>query len=342
MNNEFNGMMPQDFVETARRAVAACEGKHISEQAVILAENGFLGICASEDAAGLGLPIAFAVPVVSEAGAGLLKFPLIETMLLATSLSKSAHLDANAIIAGEKIATVAWKGSVSCAVSQSGFKVDGVVASAPLAHDAHVVLVRSEDGRGIIVNTSAHGVSIEPQLHSLDEAYPEFRLRFTDVLVDENAILSAETMQEIDDQALILRAASILGSAQFCLDAAQEHATTRKQFGKPLIAYQAIRHQLARQKLMLESSRVLLGRAVAQGAMLHSVRSAFAVAITGGIAIAEGAIQIHGGMGFTWEVPLHFHLRHIRTLDAQGNASENLDNLTKTYIDALPASGVAA
>ena len=120
---------------------------------------------------------------------------------------------------------------------------------------------------------------------------------------------------------MVLRAAAILGSAEACLALAQEHASTRRQFGRALSYNQAIRHALARHKLGLEGIRQAITRSLFAEAGALERDAAFLAAASYGVAISEGALQIHGGMGFTWDVPVHRHLRRIRALQAQGDAS---------------------
>ncbi|HWK66871.1 MAG TPA: acyl-CoA dehydrogenase family protein [Rhizobiaceae bacterium] len=340
MELEFNGMTPADFIDTARRAIAACEGKTMTEQAALLAGDGLLGICAPEGAGGLGMPLAFAVPVAQAGGGSLLAFPLIEMLVIARCLS-AAHEGVAAAASGAKIVTVAWQGAANLAASGSGFVVSGTVGRAPFAESADVIVARVLDGRGVIIDRRNAGVSVG-QTQTIDVIHPEFRVSLDGVAVAAGDILTADEMAELDRSACILRAAAIIGSADFCLATAQEHATTRKQFGKPLIANQAIRHHLARHKLALESARVVLGQAVSANGSPFSARAAFQAAVTGGILVSEGAIQIHGGMGFTWEVPLHFHLRHVRALEAQGDQAGNLDRLAEDYIAGFEPKSDAA
>ena len=142
--------------------------------------------------------------------------------------------------------------------------------------------------------------------------------------------------------ASVLRAAAILGSAEVCLTLAQEHASTRRQFGRALSYNQAIRHALARQKLGLEGIRHAITRSVGDEAGTLQRDVAFLAAGVYGSAVSEGALQIHGGMGFTWDVPVHRHLRRVRGLQAQGEASGAMAALGRRYIDAIaPASDAA-
>ncbi|BCH21089.1 acyl-CoA dehydrogenase family protein [Mesorhizobium sp. L-8-3] len=338
---QFNGMTPADFEDTARRAVAACEGKSLARQAALLAADGLLSICVPEAAGGMGLPIGFALPVAEAGGRALLRFPMIETLLVASSLAEALEPAAR-VAAGGAVATVAWKGRVARSPAGDRISLSGSVGSAPFADGADFALLRTDDGCGVLVDLRVAGASVRAHRNSLDVVHPEFTIVLDKVEIGQADLVSAETMDRIERDALLLQAAATVGSAEFCLAAATRHATDRKQFGKVLIGNQAIRHGLARQKLALESARVALGHAAAGQGSPHAARIAFLAAVTGGVAVAEGAIQVHGGMGFTWEVPLHFYLRHIRSLEAQGDAAGNLDRLAEAYVAGIAPALEAA
>jgi alkylation response protein AidB-like acyl-CoA dehydrogenase len=145
-------------------------------------------------------------------------------------------------------------------------------------------------------------------------------------------MLDAAAWAALAEDAELLRGALILGAAERCLDLAVAHVTDRRQFGRPLAAFQAMRHLLARQKLALEGIRGALTRAAAADAAPIARRAAFLAAAALGPQIAEAAIQAHGGMGFTWDIPLHRYLRRIRSLEAQGGAARLREALAAALI----------
>jgi alkylation response protein AidB-like acyl-CoA dehydrogenase len=300
-----------EFAETARRALAACAGLDIPGQARRLAEDGMLGVLAAEEAGGLGLDLRYAVPVATAAGTGLIGFPLVETMLLAASLPKLAE----SVASGELTVTVAWAGRAA----HSGGRVNGTVGRAPCAEQCGAVLVRTNDGGAALVRTQDAGVSVSAA-PTLDVDAPEYEVTLSGA--EPIAILSADAADSLWSDALVLRAAAMLGAAEACLAMATEHVSTRQQFGRKLVAFQAIRHALARQKLGIENIRAAIDRSLAlTGAEARRARLvAFAAASQWGPAAVENALQLHGGMGFTWEVPIHRHLRQMRSWEAQGGA----------------------
>ena len=323
MDAEFR---PAEFGDSARRAVTACAGLEVGAAAARLAEDGLLGVLAPEAAGGLGLGLRFAVPVMEAAGHGLLAFPLLESLLLAATLPELGQ----AVAAGELAATVAWAGSATL----RGGRLTGVVGRAPCAAGCGAVLVRVAGGGGALVRTNATGVTLAPA-PTLDVDAPEYELTLSEVEPAE--WLDEAAVTRLDEDALVLRAAATLGAAEACLARATEHVSTRQQFGRPLIAFQVLRHALARQKLGIENIRAVLLRAVAATHGADGVRArrvAFIGACQWGPAAVESALQLHGGMGFTWDVPVHRHLRQARSWEAQGNVRAVREALAGTLLDS--------
>jgi alkylation response protein AidB-like acyl-CoA dehydrogenase len=337
------GLQPEDFTSTAARAVGACAGLSPREQAARLAGDGLLGVVAPEDVGGLGLPVSFAVPVVAAANAGLLEFPILETIVLSRCLRGSMPRIAEAVVTAKALATIAWNGAV--VAERRGTEtvvLSGSLARAPCAADVDHVLVRVGESAAALVPLGAEGVSVETA-SGLDLTAPEHGMHLDNVLLSRDCLLPEGAWTELNADATILRAAAILGSAETCLGLAQEHASTRRQFGHALSYNQAIRHALARHKLGLESVRHAITRALGDEASARERDAAFLAASTYGASICEGAVQIYGGMGFTWDVPLHRHLRRIRSLQVQGNASGTLAALGRRFVaEVAPAIEITA
>ncbi|WP_426954342.1 acyl-CoA dehydrogenase family protein [Muricoccus radiodurans] len=318
------GLDPAEFADSAARAVAACAALDPAGRAARLAEDGLLGVLAGEEVGGLALEPRFAVPILQAAGAGDLAFPLLETLLLARHLAGPAPDIAAALIAGEVRGTIAWAGTAHPDLT-------GTVGRAPMARGADWVLVRVADGAALL---PAASLTLSDAI-GLDETVPEQTVALSGA--PPAARLDGNTWAALTEDALVLRAALILGAAETCLGLAVEHVSTRRQFGKPLVANQAMRHLLARHKLALEGLRGAITRATTSASDatgLLARRAAFLTAAAQGPLIAEGVIQAHGGMGFTWEVPVHRHLRRIRALEAQGDAPRLREAVAAALIDA--------
>jgi alkylation response protein AidB-like acyl-CoA dehydrogenase len=297
------GLDPAEFAESARRVVDACAGKDAAGCAALLGEAGLLGVLAPEEAGGLGLPPRFALPVLQAAGAGDLAFPLLETLLLARHLAGPAPEVAAALVAGTARGSIAWAGS------------GPMVGRAPMGEGAEWLLVRTESGAALLTGAA---LACRPG-PGMDVSVPEYEVEVAGAAA--SVMLDAAAWAALAEDAALLRCALILGAAEHCLDLAVAHVTNRRQFGRPLASFQAMRHLLARQKLALEGIRGALTRAAAADAAPIARQAAFLAAAALGPQIVEAAIQAHGGMGFTWDIPLHRYLRRIRSLEAQGEAA---------------------
>lgn len=310
-----------EIARTAARACQACAALGPAAAARRLGGDGLLGVLAPESVGGLGLPLSAAAPVVAAAEAALLPFPLVET-LLAARLLAGRHADiAAAIAAGEAICTAAPAGTLRA----SGGRVSGVVGRAPLGGAARWLLAPLEGGGAALLDLAAPGATAEEE-RGLDLERPVARVMVEAAapaaLLPDDAALSA-----FRADALLLRAAGALGAAEHCMDRAIEHVTNRRQFGRTLVSFQGLRFELARHKLALEGARAALAHALAiagqdprgEDVARLVARSACAEAAP---FIVEGAIQLHGGMGFTWDLGLHRHLRRVKdaaaALDAIG------------------------
>lgn len=305
------------FAETARRAVTVCAGLSTASIAQRLAEDGLLGILAPEVAGGLGLGAAYALPAMHAAGAGLLGFPLLETLLLGAALGDTP--ESAALVAGQALGTIAWAGRATLAQG----RLHGTVGRAPLAGQAMLLLVAVEDGAALL-RVNDPGVAVAAAA-GLDVDAPEHEVTLHGAV--PIARIGVDAFARLREDALLLWSAAIEGATEACLDLAVAHTGTREQFGKALVSFQVLRHALARQKLGLEHIRATIARSLMlagsnAGEARLARRAAFVAATRFGAEAVESALQLHGGMGFTWDIPLHRHLRRIRTWQAQGASND--------------------
>ena len=186
------GLQPSEFAVTASRAVADCAALGLREQARHLANDGLLGVIASQEVGGLDLPLAFAVPVVAAAGSGLLGFPLMEALLLGRALQGSLPRAAEGVVTGEMLATIAWQGSVSAEREGESIVLNGWVARAACAAEADSLLVRVGTGAAALVPTDSEGVVIE-DASGLDLTVPEHSVRLQGVTIPAASVLPEST-----------------------------------------------------------------------------------------------------------------------------------------------------
>lgn len=205
--------------------------------------------------------------------------------------------------------------------TESGFRIDGVKDRVEAGADAGLVLVVAESEgrlRQFLVPTDADGVSVEPQV-SVDLVKRYARVRFDGVAVDDSAAVgtAAQTPALIERQsqiAMVLQCAEVVGILDTVLDFTIQWAFDRHSFGRPLASYQALKHRFADLKMWLEACRATTRAAVAAVAsrspgtdMAVSVAKSYVGERAPGM--IQDCIQLHGGIGVTWEHDLHLFLR---------------------------------
>jgi len=316
MSRQEDSLRPEEFAEAAAAAVNDVLGRGVRDTAAVLAAAGLFGVCAQESRGGLGLGLTFGVPVCEAAGSLQLHFPLVQQMVLAKAFADSDI--AQALVAGEKIATIAWQGSLA----------EKIASHASYADACDWVLVADEEGASLLesgsLNMQANG--------TMDPEYPQFDIDLANAVV--KARLSAEAFATLKDDALVLYAGLINGLSTEALTRTALYTSTRVQFARPLSAKQVVRHTLARMKLLQETSTAALRRALLTNEFGESrdVAPAFSGALGNAVFIIEKAIHLHGGMGFTWELPLHYSLREVRKIEAAFNNGRRLESLGAQFI----------
>ncbi|WP_226817178.1 acyl-CoA dehydrogenase family protein [Advenella sp. FME57] len=316
MSRQEESLRPEEFAEAAVAAVSDVLDRGVRDTATVLAAAGLLGVCAQESRGGLGLGLAFGVPVCEAAGSLQLHFPLVQQMVLAKAFADSDI--AQALIAGEKIATIAWQGSVA----------EKSASHASYADACDWILVADETGASLLETASlrlqANG--------TMDPEYPQFDVDLASAVV--KARLSADAFATLKDDALVLSAGFINGLSAEALTRTAQYTSTRVQFARPLSAKQVVRHTLARMQLLHETSTAALRRALLTNEFGASrdVAPAFSGALGNAVFIIEKAIHLHGGMGFTWELPLHYSLREVHKIEAAFNNGRRLEGLGAQFI----------
>jgi alkylation response protein AidB-like acyl-CoA dehydrogenase len=201
----------------------------------------------------------------------------------------------------------------------------GRLAAVPHAAAATHLLVDADDGDQQVLAVVGADASKRETLPTMDRTRP-----LTDVVLDAApAVLAVPGVVAGAPAALTaatLYAHDLIGIGQTCLDLGVEHAGTRKQFGRLIGTYQAVSHRLVDMYVTLESARshayhaawaVAAGENVAELAASQAKASASRAAVV----CAEGSIQVHGGIGFTWEHDLHLYLKRARSSAALAGAT---------------------
>jgi len=236
-----------------------------------------------------------------------------------------------ALVAGEKIATWAvyepgtgWaptQPALTATETASGFRLDGVKDRIEAGAEADVLLVVARCGDGIrqfVVPTDAAGVTVTVQ-QSLDLVKRYARVTFDGVTVPASAAVGTaeQTPALISRQAQIahiLQCTETVGILTAVLDFTIQWGLDRHSFGRPLASYQALKHQYADLKIQYETCRATTYaavKAVSNGAADAAVKAGIAKSYVGEFApdMLQRCVQLHGGIGVTWEHDLHLYLR---------------------------------
>ena len=237
------------------------------------------------------------------------------------------------LISGETVASWAvyepgqgWaphQPAVTATPTDSGYRIDGVKDRVEAGAQSGLLLVvaHSDDGvRQFLVPTDASGVRIEPQ-QSVDLVKQYARVHFDGVDIEPSAAVgsAAETAGLIDRQsqiAQVLQCAEVVGILQTVFDFTVAWALDRHTFGRPLASYQALKHRFADMKMWLEACRATTAAAVAAISARSpdaGLSASIAKSYVGEMAteIVQGCVQMHGGIGVTWEHDLHVYLRRV-------------------------------
>lgn len=298
-----------EFDAASDAACAAARDLPAQEAMAALARDGLTGVLAPEEVGGLGLSLAHAYPVLSAAGRHRMTVPLAPALALSHVLPSLPGGLAAKITSGEVILAEALVGDVSC----EGDRITGTAGHVIQGGAADFVVIAQDDCL-IVAETAGAEVTAAP-FADLDPGQGLSRLSFRDqpaVVIDD-----ADAVAEYRARSLLFRCIDVLAGAREAQSLAKTFLMDRDQFGQKLIGFQSLRHHLARSYMELHGIDRLVWdglSADSAGARLTIARMAFARAATAGPAALEMALHLHGGMGFTWDVPVHLWLRRARVL----------------------------
>ena len=297
-----------------------------------LADLGTTGLLVPEDYGGAGMTMVEAGIVAEELGAALHPGPWLSTAVAAPrTLTRLGATDTAAdllrgIADGTTIATVGFlDGETDLVAASQGSDVvlRGEIAEVPDAAAADVLLALAEDegGPGLFaVRTGSSGVSVVPE-RGIDQTRKQFRITFEGAPAQRMAAASAQDVAAVIDDALIATAADALGAACAVMDIAVEYAKTRTQFGQPIGSFQAVQHLCVDMFETVELARSgvihALWAADNAGDDERHLAALRAKAFAGRLAtVGDTAIQVFGGIGYTWEHDAHLYLKRLLSWSA--------------------------
>jgi alkylation response protein AidB-like acyl-CoA dehydrogenase len=303
-----------------------------------IAELGWTGLALPELHGGAGLSIVELCIVLEELGRALTPVPFLSTAMAGSAvleLGDGAQRDAwlPRIASGACIATLAVPseaGDVGEAVvateTHEGACLTGCAAIVPDATAADLLVVLGRFAGGgealFLVPASAKGLRVQP-LAGMDRLRPVSRVDLDEVALPWPSVLPDRegSVRRAIDRALVMVSAEMVGGAEACLDTSVAYAKQRVQFGKPIGVHQAIKHKCADMLFAVESARAIVHYA-AWAAREREPDAAVAAAMAKATACdafrraAQDNLQIHGGVGFTWEYDCHLYLKRAKADEA--------------------------
>ncbi|MEO3787586.1 acyl-CoA dehydrogenase family protein [Actinocorallia sp. B10E7] len=300
-----------------------------------LSAMGLPGLAVPAEYGGEGMGFALAAAAQEELGRGLAPVPSVSTVavqaaLLAVGDPAGAARWLPRLASGEVAAGRTAQGwvaadGVRAARTPVGWTLTGSVPVVADAAAAGLLLVAAGDGAGpalFLVDATAENVRID-RLDALDPTRPLAAVHLeaapAEPLSDSDGF--AEVLGATERAALVMLAADAVGVAARALDMAVEYAAARRQFGRAIGSFQAISHRCADMFVSVESARALVAAAAAaldepSGDTAVAVDLAAACALEAAVTVTGGCVQVHGGMGFTWEHPAHRYLRRAKAAES--------------------------
>ncbi|MBM4243011.1 MAG: acyl-CoA dehydrogenase [Deltaproteobacteria bacterium] len=341
------------------------ESGHSPELWKKMAELGWQGLILPEEYGGSGLNFVDLVVILEEMGRAVVPGPFLSTAVYASVAlidAGSAELKKRylpRIATGDLIATVAvlepsgrWDADGVAATATAdggGYRLDGTKLFVPDGHIAELIIVAARrpgttgaDGVSLFcVDASAAGVK-RTALKTMDQTRKLAEVVLTDVKVGKDALVGKEgegwkTIERTSDRGKVALCAEACGGAQQVLDMSVAYAKVREQFGKPIGSFQAIQHKCANMMVQVESSKsatYYAAWAVANDVPEAPLAAAMAKAYCSDAyrVVAGEGIQIHGGIGFTWEHDMHIFFKRAKSSEVTfGDATWNRE-IVATHI----------
>jgi alkylation response protein AidB-like acyl-CoA dehydrogenase len=330
--------------DTVRRLMETPEG--ISPDLwTKLAEQGWLGLVYPEAYDGMGLGLVDLVVLMEEMGRAVVPGPYFSAVLLGGLAIAEAGSEAQKkewlpkIAAGDRRVALAWMepsaqlgpaGVTLTAVEKGGqYTLSGTKLFVHDAHtaDALVVAARTRPGAGadgvslFLLPKRTRGLEVT-LLPTMDQTRKLCEVALSDVTIGPDALLGAAgagwaPLARVLDRATVALCAEMCGGAQKVLDMTVEYAKIRQAFGRPIGSYQGVKHRAADMLVDVENSKSItyyaawaLDEGAAEAPLAVSMAKAYVSDAYRRVAAA--GIQLHGGIGFTWEHDLHLYFKRAK------------------------------
>ncbi|MGY1716517.1 acyl-CoA dehydrogenase family protein [Geodermatophilus sp. SYSU D01106] len=317
--------------EEVRRLMGTAEGFDRAVWRRLGSDVGLLGLAVPEEHGGAGAGLVELALLAEETGRTLLPGPLLGTVSLAVPALLATGDDAVAkellpgVVEGATVLALAatddrggWAPAQPAVAAGAGGRLTGEQAHVldGAAADALLVLAAADDGPALfLVDGDAAGLTREVQ-SGLDLTRRQARLRLDGVAARPvgSAATAAAAVATARRTAAVVLAAAAVGSAQRMLDSSVEYARQRLQFGRPIGSFQAVKHRCADMLVDVEHARSAAYHAAwaaDAGTDDPELAADLATVVTAEahLRVAKSTVQVHGGIGFTWEHPTHLHYK---------------------------------
>jgi len=340
----------------------------------ITSEMYWQAIHIPEQYGGMGLGYVELVAMLEQMGRYLLCSPFFSTVCLGTNAlliagSEQHKADYLARICdGSLTATLAYTGSgghwgsdaVQVIAGKQGqnYQLNGTLRYVPDGHTADLLIIAArtagsagDEGISLFALPAASAGVTRRYLPTMDQTRKQAEISLDNVSVPASALMGEEAkawpqLQKIIQLATIAVAAEQMGGAQQVLDATVAYTKERVQFGRPVAGFQAVKHRAAEMMLKTEVSRsaVYYAACIAEEA-LHGGPLAIELEEAASVAKAYcsdayfqnagDAIQLHGGVGFTWEYDVHLYFKRAKSSEIfLGNAAIHRENIARLLLDS--------
>ncbi len=281
-----------------------------------LVELGWLGLHVDEEHGGSGYGLPELVVVIEELGRAVAPGPFVPTVIASAVIAKDGTAEQKSrllpgLIDGTVTAGIGLDGKVEVKDDPKNRIADGEAGIVLGAGLAELLLIAAGDDV-LVLDRGRDGVSVEVP-DNFDPTRRSGRVRLQNVSVTDADILPGARISALA-RARTLLAAEAVGGASDCVDAAVAYAKVRQQFGRTIATFQAVKHHCANMLVAAESATAAVwdasraaGEDEEQFRLIAAV--AAALALPAYARNAELNIQVHGGIGFTWEHDAHLHLR---------------------------------
>jgi alkylation response protein AidB-like acyl-CoA dehydrogenase len=320
MNFELSGDQ-EAFREAARELLAGRSDRNVVRSVVdagggydaelwkAMVDQGWTGLTVPEAAGGLGFGAVEAAVLLEQVGAHLAPAPFLSQLVALDLLVRSGEAGEpwiEPLVAGSSIAAVAWR-----AVVAEGDLLSGRTEPVVFGPSADLLIVRSEDGVHL-VEAGVFSCAAEPAMDRTRE------VGWIDLQATPSVRLGgADLAERFLDIGALAHSAEMLGGAAAALDLAVEYAKEREQFGRPIGSFQAVKHRCADMLVDVEGMRSsvyyaawTLGADDPDASIAASTAKVWCSDASK--RVMASALQVHGGIGFTWEHDIHLFLKRAQ------------------------------